>query len=71
MKDMLTHLEKLRVQITECELVRDQAIDPEKRDLFNRLAEHHKVLASELERAIASAQMAPAVPVVTGSTGKT
>ena len=64
MKDMLKHLEKLQAQIAECEAVRDLATDPSKRDLFNRLAEHHKVLASELERAIASAQMAPAVPVV-------
>jgi hypothetical protein len=53
----------LRVQSTECELVRNQATDPDKRDLFNRLAEHHRVLAFELERAIASAQTVAAVRV--------
>ena len=70
MKDMVKHLEKLLEQIAECELVRDLATDPGKRDLFGRLAEHHKVLASELERAIASAQMIPAVPVIAPSTGQ-
>ena len=54
MKDMVRHLEKLRVEIAECELVRDLATDPKKRDLFNRLAEHYKVLAAELEKAIAA-----------------
>lgn len=49
MKDMQEHLEKLRVQIAECEMIRDLATDPKKRDLFARLAEHHKVLAGELK----------------------
>ena len=53
MKDMRAHLEKLRTQVAECELIRDLTTDREKRELFNRLAEHLKVLASELERAIA------------------
>ena len=53
MQDMKAHLEKLRVQIAECEIIRDLATDPEKRELFGRLAEHHKVLAAEVERAIA------------------
>jgi hypothetical protein len=52
MKDMREHLEKLRVQIAECEMIRDMATDPKKRELFARLAEHHKVLAAEIERAI-------------------
>jgi len=52
MKDMQEHLEKLRVQIVECEMIRDLATDPKKRDLFARLAEHHKVLAAEVEKAI-------------------
>jgi len=56
MRDMLDHLEKLRVQIAECEIIRDLAIDAKKRDLFARLAEHHKVLANELEKAISAAQ---------------
>ena len=55
MKDMQTHLEKLRTQIAECELIRDLATDRAKRDLFNKLAEHFKVLANELEQAIGKA----------------
>ena len=56
MLDLKAHLEKLRVQIAECEIIRDLAIDRRKRELFGRLAEHHKVLAAEIERAIANAQ---------------
>jgi hypothetical protein len=55
MKDMQTHLEKLRVQITEYELIRDLATDRAKRELFDKLAAHFRVLASEVERAIATA----------------
>lgn len=51
---MKAHLEKLRVQIAECEIIRDLATDRKKRELFGRLAEHHKVLAGEIERAIAA-----------------
>ena len=53
MKDMQEHLEKLQLQIVECEMVRDLATDPKKRDLFARLAEHYKVLAGEVNKAIA------------------
>ena len=53
MKDMRAHLEKLRTQVAECELIRDLTTDKAKREVFNRLAEHLKVLARELERAIA------------------
>jgi hypothetical protein len=55
MKDMQMHIEKLRVQITEYELIRDLATDRAKRELFDKLAEHFRVLASEVERAIAAA----------------
>jgi hypothetical protein len=40
MKDMQAQVEKLHVQIAECELIRDLATDPKKRELFTRLAEH-------------------------------
>lgn len=55
---MLTHhldedRERLRVQISECELIRDLATDPVKRATFDKLAAHFKVLAGELENAIA------------------
>ena len=50
MKDMQVHLEKLLVQIAECEMIRDLATDPKKRELFTRLADHFRVLASEIEK---------------------
>ena len=53
MQDMKTHLEKLRVQVAECEMIRDLATEPRKRELFGRLAEHFKTLVTELEQAIA------------------
>ena len=56
MQDMLAHLEMLRVQIAECEMIRDLATDPVKRELFRKLAEHYKVLADEVQRAIAEQQ---------------
>jgi hypothetical protein len=56
MKDMRTHLEKLRVQAAECEMIRDLATDKGKREMFDRLAQHFKVLAGELERDIALRQ---------------
>ena len=50
MQDMLAQLEKLRREAAECELIRDLATDPKKRELFDRLAAHLSVLASEVER---------------------
>ena len=55
MKDMLAHLEKLRVDAAECALMRDLATDQAKKDLFARLAQHLEVLAGEVERAIKAA----------------
>ena len=56
MEDMVAHLETLRVQIAECEMIRDLATDRAKRELFTKLAEHYKVLADEVQRAIAEQQ---------------
>lgn len=56
MQDMQAHLEKLRVQVSECELIRDLATDRAKRDLFKKLAEQYRGMVAEVERAIASAQ---------------
>ena len=50
MQDMQTHLEKLRTEVAECELIRNLATDPNKRDLFDRLAALLWVLAAEVER---------------------
>jgi hypothetical protein len=52
MQDMQTHLERLRVQVAQCEMIRDLATDEKKRQLFARLAEHFRILASEIERAM-------------------
>ena len=52
MQDMLTQLEKLRSDAAECALIRDLATDPKKRELFDRLAAHLSLLASEVERAM-------------------
>jgi hypothetical protein len=52
MKDMQTHLEKLRRDAEECAATSRLATDAPKRELFARLAEHLMVLASEVERAI-------------------
>jgi hypothetical protein len=53
MKDMQTHLEKLRTDAAEYGLIRDPATDPAKRELFTRLAVHLETLALEVERAMA------------------
>jgi hypothetical protein len=55
MKDMQGHLEKLRQQTAECELIGALATDMAKRDLFAKLAKHFKILGDEVERAIATA----------------
>jgi hypothetical protein len=49
---MQAQLEKLRVQIAECEMIRDLATHAKKRELFAKLAEHYKALAAEVERAM-------------------
>ncbi len=54
MQDMKAHLEKLRADAAECALIRDLATDPQKRELFTRLAEHLSILAAEVEAAIAA-----------------
>jgi hypothetical protein len=59
MKDMQVHLEKLRVQVAECEMIRDLATDAKKRELFGRLAEHFKVLAAEIEKTMGAVGKVP------------
>jgi len=56
MRDMRAQLEKLRTESAECEMIARLATDKAKRELFTRLAEHYKVLASEVERAIKQAE---------------
>ena len=52
MKDMQAQLEKLRTEAAECELIANLTTDKAKQELFTKLAQHYKVLASEVERAI-------------------
>lgn len=52
MQDMQAHLEKLRTQASECQMISDLAAHQQKRELFAKLAEHHRKLADEIERAI-------------------
>ena len=52
MQHMSAQLEKLRSDAAECAMIRDLATDPKKRELFDRLAAHLTVLASELEKAM-------------------
>ena len=52
MKDLQAHLEKLRMEIAECEMIARLATDKVKQQLFIKLAEHYRVLASEVERAV-------------------
>ena len=46
------HLEKLITDAVDCALISRRATDPQKKELFDRLADHLAMLASELERAI-------------------
>ncbi|WP_168856340.1 hypothetical protein [Bradyrhizobium brasilense] len=55
MKDMQAHLEKLRVEAEECELISKLATNPAKKELFAKLAAHHRALADDVERAIGAA----------------
>jgi hypothetical protein len=56
MKDMQAHLKKLRAQIAECERLQRAAKGRIKRDVFRRLVAHYRVLASDLEQAIAASR---------------
>jgi hypothetical protein len=69
MMDARVHLEKLRIQVVECEMIRGLATDPRKRELFNRLAEHHRVLVAEIERVIAEGERARSDPVPVSNAG--
>ncbi|GIQ73182.1 hypothetical protein [Bradyrhizobium sp. RD5-C2] len=52
MKDMAAHLEKLRVEAEECELISKLATNATKKALFAKLAAHQRNLADEVERAM-------------------
>jgi hypothetical protein len=52
MKDMQAQLEKLQTGASECALIASLATDKKKRDMFERLAEHYRILAAEVKGAI-------------------
>ncbi len=52
MQDMASQAEKLRSDAAACELIRNTAIAPNKRELFERLARHLSVLATEVEKSM-------------------
>ena len=55
MKDYRPSLEKLRRGAAECALIREQATDAAKRDVFGRLCRHLNRLADEVEIAMREA----------------
>jgi hypothetical protein len=52
MKNLREKLEKLRVEAANCAMISALTTDRNKRELFAKLADHHKVLAAEVEPAI-------------------
>jgi hypothetical protein len=58
MKDFQASIEKLRSDAAEAALIRDLATDPVKREMFERLSQHLKRLADEVEQAMKSAKSA-------------
>jgi hypothetical protein len=54
MQDIQGYPDRLRADAAECRLIRDQAFEQTKRDLFARLATHLETLAIEVERVIAA-----------------
>jgi hypothetical protein len=54
MHDMRKYPEKLHMDAVDCAVISKCATDPQKKELFGRLADCLAMLASELERAIAA-----------------
>ncbi|SED11061.1 hypothetical protein [Bradyrhizobium erythrophlei] len=52
MKDMAKYVDKLRTEAEECDLISKLATFTTKKELFAKLAAHHRVLADEVERAM-------------------
>ncbi len=68
MKDYQVHLEKLRTEATKCALIRDLATDKRKREVFDRLAGHLRLLADQVEVAMLQQgrRVEPRVPKLSG-----
>ena len=52
MQDMQAYLRKLHLDAVDCALISKRATDAQKKELFDRIADHLAMLASELEREI-------------------
>jgi len=52
MRDLRAQLEKLCLEQANCEMIAGLATDKAKRELFTKLADHYKILAAQVERAI-------------------
>jgi hypothetical protein len=52
MQDYLAQIEKLRKDAAEAALIRDLANDPQKRQVFDRIASHLTILADQVEQAM-------------------
>ncbi|SED12313.1 hypothetical protein [Bradyrhizobium erythrophlei] len=59
MQDMRAHLEKLRIEAEECELISKLATNATKKELFAQLATHYPTLADEVERAMSDVRSGP------------
>jgi hypothetical protein len=54
MQDMKASAEKLRAEGDNAEQIARSATDPQKRELYERLATHFRQLAGEIEKVIAN-----------------
>jgi hypothetical protein len=51
-KDMQEHRNVLLQEAVKCQRISDETTDQTKRELFAKLAKHHRMLAAELDSAI-------------------
>ncbi|WP_375775973.1 hypothetical protein ACE103_29880 [Bradyrhizobium sp. ma5] len=59
MQGMETHLEKLRIEAEECDLISKLATNATKKAVFAKLAARHRNLADEVERALTESKSEP------------
>ena len=52
MQDMHAQVEKLQSEASHCAMISSLATEDTKKELFDRLAQHYRVLAAEVQKAI-------------------
>ena len=52
MQDIIAKRERYLTEAAECELIRDLATDPKKRELFGRLAHDLRKMVADLDAAV-------------------